>query len=93
MSLDTMGLKAEDGCPNGTKELWVTIQAARCHCHFQSLEVVYFLFAQVILYPSGVFDGVEEWLVIVSDYYDKDKIDINILTVILTILLYVILLC
>ena len=27
--LDTMGLKAEDGCPNGTKKLWVTVQAAR----------------------------------------------------------------
>ena len=23
--LDTMGLKAEDGCPNGTEKLWVTV--------------------------------------------------------------------
>ena len=42
------------------------------------LEVAFFLFT------SGVFDGVEEWLVIVFHYYDKDKIDINIVTVILT---------
>ena len=27
--LDTMGLKAEDGCPNGAEELWVTVQAVR----------------------------------------------------------------
>ena len=33
--LDTMGLKAEDGCPNGTEELWVTVQAAKCLCHFE----------------------------------------------------------
>ena len=23
--LDTMGLQAEDGCPNGTEELWVPV--------------------------------------------------------------------
>ena len=34
MSLDIMGLKAKDGCPNDTEELWVTVQAARCLCHF-----------------------------------------------------------
>ena len=49
----------------------------------------------MILYPSAVFDGIEECfvIVIVFHYYDKDKIDINIVTVILTVLLYVILLC
>ena len=29
---DIMGLSAEDGCPNITKELWVTIQAAHYFC-------------------------------------------------------------
>lgn len=37
---EILGLKAEDGCPNITKELWVTVQADRCHfCHLQNLEV------------------------------------------------------
>ena len=33
---DTMGLSAEDGCCNVTKEVWVTVQAVRSLCQFQS---------------------------------------------------------
>ena len=32
--LDTMGVYAEDECPNGTEELLVTVQAESCLCHF-----------------------------------------------------------
>ena len=43
--LDTMGLKTEDGCPNGTEELWVTVQVPSVSVMSRVLEVAYFLFA------------------------------------------------
>ena len=50
---------------------------------FWKLLTMYFLFTWVILYPSGVIDGVEEFIVIVLLSYGKNKVDINIVTVIL----------
>ena len=38
---------------------------------FLEFEVAYFLFNYVILYPSEVFDGVEEFIVIAFLSYDK----------------------
>ena len=69
--LDTMCLQAEDGCPSGTEELWVYVQAARFLCHFQSFGSCLLPVDIGKLYPFGVFDGVEEWIVIVFFCYDK----------------------
>ena len=51
-----MGLKAEDGCPNGTEKLWVTVQAERV------LEVACKALAVYLvnIISSGVFDGVKK---------------------------------
>ena len=51
---------------------------------FQKLLTMNLLFTQVILFPSGVFDEVEEQIVIM--YFllvlIRDKVDINIVTLI-----------
>ena len=40
---------------------------------FWKLLTKYFLLTLVILYPSGVFDGVEEWLIIVIVFLSYNK--------------------
>ena len=72
---DTMGLQTEDGWSNVTKDLWVTVQAAGCLVNqkFGKLLTMYFLFTQVILYSTGIFDEVEEQIVIDIVFLGQDK--------------------
>ena len=48
-------------CTNGV-ELWVTVQALRylSILEFWKLITMDLPFTQVILYPSGIFEGIEE---------------------------------
>ena len=44
----------------------------------------FWMFTSIILCPSGIFEGVEELIVIVFLRYNKNKVDTNIVTIILT---------
>ena len=58
--------KAFGDCPGSKVSLSIL--------EFWKLLTMYFLFT-LIIYPSGVFNGVEELIVIVFFSYDKDKIN------------------
>ena len=70
------GPVGEDGCFNGTEKLWGTCPGSEMSLsflEFWKLLTMHFLFTQVILYPSGVFDGIEELLVIVIVFLNDEK--------------------
>ena len=83
-----MGLQVEERCPNSTKKkLWVDCSGSEMSLlilEFQKLLTMHFLFTQE-RYFSQIFDGVEEFIVVVIVFlsYDKNKVDIDIITVIL----------
>ena len=85
--LDTIGLQVKMDAPIYKRTVGDCpgSETFLSHLEFWNLLKVHFLFTQV--YPSGVFDGVfdgvEEQIVIVFLCYDKYKMDINIATVIL----------
>ena len=70
-----LGLKAEDGCPDATRNsVWVTVRADSCFLSFHGLEVacLHLLLTQFLLFPSRVSEGVED-LIATALVFQKKK--------------------
>ena len=69
---DILGLQAEDGCPNIAEELWVTVQAASCFCHFSHFQKS-LAYISCLLSQYWVSEVVEDQIVVVLSVYETQK--------------------